>query len=80
MNDGHTVNDARRRRIMLSIALAFVVVGVLWGSYWVLVLAKRERTDDAYVNGNKVVISAQVSGTVVAVLHSLGLRLNVLLM
>jgi membrane fusion protein, multidrug efflux system len=33
-----------------------------------LVLAKRERTDDAYVNGNRVVISAQVSGTVIAVL------------
>jgi membrane fusion protein (multidrug efflux system) len=32
------------------------------------VLSKREQTDDAYVNGNKVVISAQVSGTVIAVL------------
>jgi membrane fusion protein, multidrug efflux system len=32
------------------------------------VLAKREQTDDAYVNGNKVVISAQISGTVIAVL------------
>ena len=46
----------------------FVVIGVLWGIFWVLVLSKRERTDDAYVNGNKVVISAQVSGTVIAVL------------
>ena len=36
--------------------------------YWLLVLSKRERTDDAYVNGNKVVISAQVPGTVVSVL------------
>ena len=33
-----------------------------------LVLSKRESTDDAYVNGNKVVISAQVPGTVIAVL------------
>ncbi len=33
-----------------------------------MVLSKRESTDDAYVNGNKVVISAQVSGTVIAVL------------
>jgi membrane fusion protein (multidrug efflux system) len=33
-----------------------------------LVLSLREQTDDSYVNGNKVVISAQIPGTVVAVL------------
>jgi membrane fusion protein (multidrug efflux system) len=61
--------DSRKRtKILLLIALIFIVVGLLWGAYWVLVLSKRERTDDAYVNGNKVVISAQVSGTVIAVL------------
>ena len=58
----------KRRRLLIIIALIFVVIGVLWGLFWVLVLSNRERTDDAYVNGNKVVISAQVSGTVVAVL------------
>jgi membrane fusion protein (multidrug efflux system) len=61
--------DSRKRtKILVLIALIFIVVGLLWGAYWVLVLSKRERTDDAYVNGNKVVISAQVSGTVIAVL------------
>jgi membrane fusion protein, multidrug efflux system len=59
---------AKRRNILILIALIFIVVGALWAAYWVLVLAKRERTDDAYVNGNRVVISAQVSGTVIAVL------------
>jgi membrane fusion protein (multidrug efflux system) len=58
----------KRRTVLVSIALVFVAVGVLWGIFWVLVLSKRERTDDAYVNGNKVVISAQVAGTVIAVL------------
>ena len=58
----------KRRNILILIAVIFIVLGVLWGAYWVLVLSKRERTDDAYVNGNKVVISAQVSGTVIAVL------------
>jgi membrane fusion protein (multidrug efflux system) len=58
----------KRRRILLLIAAVFIIVGALWAVYYVLVLAKRERTDDAYVNGNKVVISAQVSGTVIAVL------------
>ncbi len=58
----------RRRNILILIAVIFIVLGGLWAAYWVLVLAKRERTDDAYVNGNKVVISAQISGTVIAVL------------
>jgi membrane fusion protein (multidrug efflux system) len=58
----------RRRNILILIAVIFIVLGALWGAYWVLVLAKRERTDDAYVNGNKVVISAQISGTVISVL------------
>ncbi len=63
-----TAENGKRRRILLLIAAVFIVIGVLWSFYWVLVLSKRERTDDAYVNGNKVVISAQVPGTVVAVL------------
>jgi membrane fusion protein (multidrug efflux system) len=60
--------NGKRRRILLLIALIFIGIGALWTAYWVLVLAKREKTDDAYVNGNRVVISAQVSGTVIAVL------------
>jgi membrane fusion protein (multidrug efflux system) len=60
--------NGKRRNILILIAVIFIVLGLLWGAYWVLVLAKREQTDDAYVNGNKVVISAQVSGTVIAVL------------
>jgi membrane fusion protein (multidrug efflux system) len=60
--------NGKRRRILLLIAAIFIVLGALWAAYWTLVLAKREKTDDAYVNGNKVVISAQVSGTVIAVL------------
>src|SRR5476649_534895 len=68
--DAATANppNGKRRRILLLIAAIFIAIGVLWAAYWVLVLSKRERTDDAYVNGNKVVISGQVSGTVVAVL------------
>jgi membrane fusion protein, multidrug efflux system len=60
--------NGQRRKILSLIAAVFIVIGLLWALYWVLVVSKRERTDDAYVNGNKVVISAQVPGTVVAVL------------
>jgi membrane fusion protein, multidrug efflux system len=61
-------SNGKRRRILLLMAVIFIGIGALWAAYWVLVLAKREKTDDAYVNGNRVVISAQVSGTVIAVL------------
>ena len=60
--------SGRRATVLIPIAVIFVVVGALWAVYWVSVLSKRELTDDAYVNGNKVAISAQVSGTVIAVL------------
>jgi len=58
----------KRRKVLAIIAVVFIIIGLLWGLFWLLVLSKRERTDDVYVNGNKVVISAQVSGTVIAVL------------
>jgi membrane fusion protein, multidrug efflux system len=61
-------DNGKRRRTLLRIAALFIAIGVLWSLYWLLVLTKRERTDDAYVNGNKIVISAQVPGTVVSVL------------
>jgi membrane fusion protein (multidrug efflux system) len=59
---------AKRRRILTIIALVFLTIALVWGLLWFFVLSERERTDDAYVNGNKVVISAQVAGTVIAVL------------
>jgi membrane fusion protein (multidrug efflux system) len=58
----------KRRKILLLIALLFIALGVIWGLFWYFVLSRSESTDDAYVNGNKVVISSQVVGTVVAVL------------
>lgn len=67
-SDGDAALSGRRRRLLTLIAAIFIVIGALWGLYWLLVLSKRERTDDAYVNGNKVIISAQVPGTVIAVL------------
>ncbi len=60
--------NGHRRKILSVIALVFIAIGLLWGLYWFMVLSKREDTDDAYVNGNKVVISAQIPGTVIAVL------------
>jgi membrane fusion protein, multidrug efflux system len=60
--------NGRRRRVLLIVTAVVVVLASAWAAYWLLVLSLHESTDDAYVNGNRVVISAQVTGTVVAVL------------
>ncbi|MGA9334412.1 MAG: HlyD family efflux transporter periplasmic adaptor subunit [Rudaea sp.] len=58
----------RKRRIILSIlAVLFLVIGCGWVLLWMLVLSQRETTDDAYVGGNQVTVSAQVPGTVISV-------------
>jgi membrane fusion protein, multidrug efflux system len=64
---GSTTNGDRRRTLSI-IAAIFVGLGIIWAIFWVLVFSQRERTDDAYINGNRVTISAQVTGTVIAVL------------
>ena len=59
-------SSARRRWIFAAIAVV-TVIGTAYGSYWALVLRNFQSTDDAYVNGNVVPITPQVSGTVVAI-------------
>jgi membrane fusion protein (multidrug efflux system) len=62
-------NGNGKRRIVLGvIALVFVVVAIVWVLLYMFVFSLRETTDDAYVNGNQVSVSSQVSGTVIAVL------------
>jgi membrane fusion protein, multidrug efflux system len=61
-------NPAKRRKTLLIVLLIFVAAGIIWLLLWLLVFSTRETTDDAYVGGNQVAISAQVPGTVVAIL------------
>jgi membrane fusion protein, multidrug efflux system len=57
-----------RRKLWLAIATgAFVVVGAAYTAYWAMVLRYSQSTDDAYVNGNVVQITPQISGTVVSI-------------
>lgn len=60
--------NGKRRRQLLIVTAVVVLLAVIGALYWLLVLSKRESTDDAYVNGNQVTVSSQLSGTVVAVL------------
>ncbi len=61
-------NTPKRKRILLIIGGVFVLAGAAWFLMWLFVLSQRETTDDAYVKGNQVSISAQIPGTVVGVL------------
>ena len=56
----------RKRWLMIAIG-GFAVIGVVWGLYWALALRYVQSTDDAYVSGNVVQITPQISGTVVAI-------------
>ncbi|MBZ0222125.1 MAG: efflux RND transporter periplasmic adaptor subunit [Dokdonella sp.] len=60
--------NGKRRAILTLIALVFVAIGVAWYLLWLFVLSQREITDDAYVGGNQVVVSAHVPGTVIEIL------------
>src|SRR5882757_4964845 len=57
-----------RRWLWLSIVSgAFLLIGAAYTLYWGNVLRYRQSTDDAYVNGNVVQITPQISGTVVSI-------------
>ena len=60
-------NPGKRKTVLIAITAAFLVAGVAWAAYYQLVLAKEEVTDNAYVGGNLVTLSAQVTGNVDAI-------------
>ena len=65
---GNHSRAGSRRWLWLSIVGgAFLLAGGAYGLYWADVLRYRQSTDDAYVNGNVVQITPQISGTVVAI-------------
>ena len=59
--------NPNRRRALLGVAVVVLLAGIAYGIYWALVLNHYESTDNAYVQGNVVQITPQISGTVVAI-------------
>ena len=57
----------RRTRWLLIVTASCVVIGLAAAAYWWLYARHYETTDDAYVAGDLVNVSSQVSGTVVAI-------------
>jgi membrane fusion protein (multidrug efflux system) len=56
-----------RRLLMLGLALVFIGAGAGWAFYWNAIGQFGESTDDAYVAGNLVQVTAQVAGTAVEI-------------
>lgn len=56
--------ERKRRRALIGITLLFAAAGVVYAVYSTRVLSKREETDNAYVGGNMVTLSSQVTGNV----------------
>src|SRR5215475_7877557 len=67
-NNAKTPETRRRRwRLLAAVLGGFLLIGLVWGGYWAQVLRYHQSTDDAYVGGNVVQITPQISGTVVAI-------------
>ncbi|WP_153100615.1 EmrA/EmrK family multidrug efflux transporter periplasmic adaptor subunit [Paraburkholderia hayleyella] len=60
-------NNGKRRRMMTLLTGVILIAAVIYGLYYFFIARFYEETDDAYVNGNVVQITPQVTGTVIAV-------------
>jgi membrane fusion protein (multidrug efflux system) len=58
---------ATRKRWLLLVGGSFALIAIVYGVYWSLALRYVQSTDDAYVSGNVVQITPQISGTVIAI-------------
>jgi membrane fusion protein, multidrug efflux system len=68
-NDTTQDSPRRSKRVLLLSIFggAFLLIGAAYTAYWSTVLRYQQSTDDAYVNGNVVQITPQISGTVVSI-------------
>jgi membrane fusion protein (multidrug efflux system) len=62
------VSPAKRRPALLAVAAVTVLAGLAYAGYWALYQRHFEATDNAYVQAPVVQVTAQVGGTVLAVL------------
>jgi len=59
--------NARRRKLVAGVLAVFIVGGIAYAAWYMLVGSHEEYTDNAYVDGNVVQITPQVAGTVIAI-------------
>jgi membrane fusion protein, multidrug efflux system len=65
---GKLQSISHQRRLWLTVVSGMLLLAAIgYGAYWALASRFQEFTDDAYVAGNVVQITPQISGTVVAI-------------
>lgn len=57
-------DNRKRNKAIFITALIFVIIGIAWLAYWLIWGRFYQYTDDAYVDGNNVIITPQVPGIV----------------
>src|ERR1700709_3734 len=55
---------SKRRFALFGITLLFIIGVIAYTLYYFIVLSQRESTDNAYVGGNLVTLTSQVTGNV----------------
>lgn len=68
--------NGRRRRALLILLLVILVAGIGWLAYYLLIARWQQDTDDAYVQGDVVSVTALTPGTVVAINADDGMRVR----
>ncbi|MBD8895675.1 HlyD family efflux transporter periplasmic adaptor subunit [Desulfovibrio desulfuricans] len=61
------IPSSRRKFLLSAAAASFVVLAFVYGAYWFVSARYDVSTDDAYVSGNVIQVTPQITGTVVAV-------------
>lgn len=61
------VGNNRRRILLFRLGAFFLLAGITCATYWRLIGRYYESTEDAYVGGNIVQVTPQITGTVVAI-------------
>jgi len=59
--------NGKRKRLLLQLAMVFLLAGAGYAIYWALVGRFHESTDDAYVAGNVISVVPQIASTVTAI-------------
>ena len=59
--------NPKRKRLLAIAALVFLLLGIAYAAWWFIFAAHYESTDDAYVHGNLVQVTPQISGTVIGI-------------
>ncbi|MGZ9713483.1 HlyD family secretion protein [Glaciimonas sp. GNP009] len=57
----------KRRGLLIAFTVLLLILLIAYGIWWVIFARHFESTDDAYVSGNVVQVTPQVSGTVIAI-------------